>query len=51
MKSSFGDKVRLQHIQDAIKEIDTYTVNTSFEAFKSNTMMIYASVKQLEILG
>jgi len=51
MINSFGDKVRLQHIQDAIKEIDSYTVNIPFEEFKSNSMMIYASVKQLEIIG
>ncbi len=46
MKNSFGDKVRLQHIHDAIKEIDSYITNISFEEFKSNSMMIYASVKQ-----
>ena len=51
MKNNFGDKVRLQHIHDAIKEIDSYTANISFEDFKSNSMMIYASAKQLEIIG
>ncbi len=51
MKNSFNDKVRLQHIHDAIKEINSYTANISFKEFKSNSMMIYASVKQLEIIG
>ena len=51
MKNSFGDKIRLQHIHDAIKEINSYTANISFEEFQSNSMMIYASVKQLEIIG
>jgi len=33
MKSSMGDRVRLQHIQDAILEIVSYTDNISFEEF------------------
>ena len=51
MKSSLGDKARLQHIQDAILEIVSYTNNISFEEFKSNSMILFASVKQLEIIG
>jgi len=51
MKNSFGDRVRLQHIQDAILEIVSYTTNISFEEFKSNSMIMFASIKQLEIIG
>lgn len=51
MKSKLGDKARLQHIFDAIKDIDGYTKNTSFEDFQSNSMMQFATVKQLEIIG
>lgn len=51
MKSSLGDRARLQHIQDAILEIVSYTNNISFEDFKSNSMALFASVKQLEIIG
>jgi len=51
MKNSFGDRIRLQHIQDAILEIVSYTKDISFEEFKSNSMILFASVKQLEIVG
>ena len=51
MKNSLGDKARLQHIYDAILEIEAYVKNSSYEVFQSNTMMHYACVKQLEIIG
>lgn len=51
MRNSLGDKARLQHIYDAILEIESYVKNSSYEEFKSNTMMHYACVKQLEIIG
>lgn len=51
MKNSLSDKVRLQHIYDAILEIVSYTNKISFEEFKSNSMTLFASVKQLEIIG
>jgi uncharacterized protein with HEPN domain len=51
MKSSLGDKPRLQHIYDAILEIENYIDNSNYESFQSNSMMQYASVKQLEIIG
>jgi uncharacterized protein with HEPN domain len=51
MKNSLGDKARLQHIYDAILEIEAYVNKSSYEAFQSNTMMHYACIKQLEIIG
>lgn len=51
MKGKLGDKARLQHILDAIAEIERYTQSTSYEDFHSNSMMHYATVKQLEIIG
>lgn len=51
MKNSLGDKARLQHIYEAILEIESYINNVSFEDFQSNSMMQFASVKQLEIIG
>ncbi len=51
MKSSLSDRVRLQHIQDAILEIVSYTKDISFNEFQSNSMILFASVKQLEIIG
>ena len=47
MKESINDKVRLQHILDAITEIKSYTSNVEFDDFVNNSMMTYACVKQL----
>ncbi|NUM37171.1 MAG: DUF86 domain-containing protein [Candidatus Brocadiae bacterium] len=51
MKEKIGDKARLQHILDAIQEIENYTDKADLSVFQSNSMMLYASVKQLEIIG
>lgn len=51
MRSNIGDKARLQNIYDAILEIQTYIANNSYEVFQSNSMMQFACVKQLEIIG
>ncbi len=51
MRNSLGDKARLQHIYDAILEIESYVQKSSYEIFQSNTMMQFACVKQLEIIG
>ena len=37
MKSKLGDKARLQHISDAIKEIEKYIANSSYGDFQSNS--------------
>jgi len=51
MRNSPGDKARLQHIYDAILEIELYIQKSSYEVFQSNSMMQYVCVKQLEIIG
>ena len=51
MRGKIGDKVRLQHIYDAILEIESYLVNTEFSAFMENSMMRFACIKQMEIIG
>lgn len=51
MRGKLGDKVRLQHIYDAILEIESYVVNTEFGDFMSNSMMRFACIKQMEIIG
>ncbi len=51
MKSKIGDKQRLLHILDAIVEIENYTANTSIDTFLQNSMMHFASIKQIEIIG
>ena len=51
MKGSISDKQRLLHILDAISEIENYTVNIDLNTFLNNSMMRFASIKQIEIIG
>jgi uncharacterized protein with HEPN domain len=51
MRSELGDKIRLQHILDAIAEIQKYLVSVEFEVFLENSMMRFACIKQMEIIG
>jgi uncharacterized protein with HEPN domain len=51
MRGKTGDKVRLQHILDAIIEVENYSLNTDFSDFMKNSMMRFACIKQLEIIG
>ncbi len=51
MKNRISDKVRLRHILEAIEEIEDYTNEISFEEFTENSIILFASIKQLEIIG
>jgi len=51
MRGKPGDKVRLQHILDAILEIENYLQETNFSGFMQNSMMRFACIKQMEIIG
>jgi len=51
MKGKIGDKERLGHILDAITEIEDYTTNVELKDFLANSMMRFASIKQIEIIG
>lgn len=51
MQSKLGDKVRLQHIYDAIIEIESYIIDIDSNKFSENSMMKFACVKQMEIIG
>lgn len=51
MRSKLGDLARLQHIYDAINEIESYIGSIDFKGFSDNSMMVFASIKQLEIIG
>ena len=37
MKGNLGDKVRVQHILDAIREIELYLDGVSYEQFLENS--------------
>jgi uncharacterized protein with HEPN domain len=51
MRGRFGDKARLQHVLEAILEVEGYLNETDFESFMKNSMMRFACIKQLEIIG
>lgn len=51
MRSKLGDKARLMHILEAIHEIEHYTSKVDFDAFGQNSMMRFATIKQMEIIG
>lgn len=51
MKGSLGDEQRLVHILQSIAEIEDYTANADLREFKSNSMLRFASIKQIEIIG
>ena len=51
MRGKLGDKARLNHILDSIVEIETYLFNVDFETFLENSMMRFACIKQMEIIG
>ncbi|MEO8768624.1 MAG: DUF86 domain-containing protein [Ferruginibacter sp.] len=51
MKGKIGDRQRLLHILDSITEIENYTINADLELFLKNSMMRYATIKQIEIIG
>lgn len=51
MRNNLGDKTRLIHIFISIDEILEYIKDCNKEEFLDNSMMKYATVKQLEIIG
>lgn len=51
MKDKHGDFARLRHIFDAILEIEEYVQNKNFSDFTNNSMLRFACIKQLEIIG
>lgn len=51
MQNKSGDKIRLQHILDSILEIEQYVLGTDLSQFLQNSMMRFACIKQMEIIG
>ena len=51
MRGKLGDKARLNYIWDAIIEVETYLMSSDFDEFMRNSMMRFACVKQMEIIG
>jgi uncharacterized protein with HEPN domain len=51
MRRPIGNHQRLLHILKAIKEIESYIKGSGKELFLNHSMMKYACVKQIEIIG
>lgn len=51
MRNKLGDLQRLQHIADAISEIQGFTKVATLASFSENRMMVLACVKSFEIIG
>lgn len=51
MRGKLGDEIRLTHILESINEIENYVRGIDFSEFRSNSMVKFASIKQLEIIG
>ncbi len=48
MRGRLGDNARLKHILDAIVEIESYLIDTDYEAFLNNSIMRLACIKQMD---
>ena len=51
MPGKYGDKVRIQHMIDAINKINLYVGQSDKLAFESDTKLQDACIRQLQILG
>jgi len=51
MRGSIGDKQRLLHIIDAIAAVEEYVKDADPGIFNKNSMMRFATIKQIEIIG
>ncbi len=51
MKEKLGDRQRLLHIFDAIEEIESYIQDSNQNEFDNKSMIRFATIKQLEIIG
>ncbi len=51
MREPLKDRIRLEHIQAAIDNIFQYTAGRTIQQFNDDTMLFYATVKNIEIIG
>lgn len=51
MKPSLSDELRVRHVLDAIKEVESYLLNVSVDEFLANSEKRFATIKQIEIIG
>ena len=51
MKEKPPDEARLQHIRDAIEEVESYVEGIDLAFFEKDSKTRFASIKQMEIVG
>lgn len=51
MKGPLSDKIRIQHILDAIAEVEQYIKGITEADFLQNSEKRFATIKQIEIIG
>src|SRR5258708_2093798 len=51
MKAPLSDKLRIQHILDAISEVEAYVRGVTEDQFIQNSEKRFATIKQIEIIG
>ncbi|MEZ4789335.1 MAG: HepT-like ribonuclease domain-containing protein [Flavobacteriales bacterium] len=51
MRDRLGDRIRVQHVLEAIELIDSFTKGRSIEDLSNDAMFRFAVVKQLEVIG
>jgi len=51
MKNKIGDEARINHILDAVLEIEKYLYQKTYNDFQADTMLQSACIRQLEIIG
>ena len=51
MREPLKDRIRLEHIQTAIDNIFQYTEGKTIQQLNDDTMLFYATVKNIEIIG
>ncbi len=45
------DKARIEHVLDAIHEVEQYLQDVSYDSFLANSEKRFATIKQIEIIG
>ena len=52
MRSELSDKQRLLHVIESIEAVENYFAEIkNYEDFKANSLVLFATIKQLEIIG
>ena len=51
MREPLKDRIRLEHIKTAIDNIFQYSTDKTIQEFNDDTMLFYATVKNIEIIG